>query len=479
MPVRNGPAAPTRSHETPHLLLVKSGEHVELTREARRLGRGNLPISSAVESCELEVLIRHEHERRHAVLAEQTHTTLREHVAVFKNLEEQLPRKEDLANVRLKAEADLERETRTDQSLIPVRQEQQRRRRDLRLFVTENGIGREPQYPESRMFELGIVAVVVLMESVANLSFFAPASNLGLLGGFLQAVAVALANAILGVLAGFFPARHLRDAAAWVRRLSVIGLVAYGVVAVCLNLGVARWRDLVISHASTDQGAGQLLINPWNLSLPSAVLFMVGLAASGICLWKGFRLDDPIPGYADVHRRFVEADRAYDHCLEIMRGRVIGRVELIGDGCEAVVRNAKSIVESMESVVGHMQQAAEEYKAGRQREEASCNRLLKRFRDENRAVRTTPAPSYFALYGPLPSQLDSRLLADLSERVQSARGRLEELRVEQHRISEAQRDRIVVAAERFHTLVRHQLERADAGRGDGGESVHEPLDGVS
>lgn len=203
------PGPPRVAEDSPYFVLTQGGKPVELVAHARADGRVNLPDSAAQEPNEVETAICREYERQHLELVEQTRNELRGLTAKFDELEDQLPSRQDLVACVAESVAGVEHDLASDHTVIPLRQEQQLRRRDLRAFVRERRLMREASYPTSRLLHFGIIALVVVVESVANAEFFASVSTLGLVGGFLQAVGVSLVNVVSGVLAGYFCLRGL------------------------------------------------------------------------------------------------------------------------------------------------------------------------------------------------------------------------------------------------------------------------------
>lgn len=472
-PARTEIASRTESEgrkPAPLFVLTKGGTRVELVAQARSDGRENLPESGAREPNEIETAIWREHERQHIELVEQTRNGLRELSMRFDALEDHLPGHQDVLASIAESLAEIETDLATDHTVVSLRQEQQLRRRDLRAFVREHRLVREANYPASRMLHFGIVALVVVGESLGNAEFFAPVSALGLVGGFLQAVGVSLVNVVSGVLTGFFCLRGLNHSNRHLRVLAGAGAIAYAFFALGFNLAVAHYRDLAATigvnvHASLYR----LLGSPLDLSLPSAALFAIGLIASLLALWKGFRLDDVVPGYGERHRRFVGAGQDLEQSTNGLRRQVLGRVEAVPELCRAVVRRASEDVQQMHLTKVRAQRALEAYEAQRAHLEDRCEVFLRRYRDENRAVRTKPGPAYFDTFPTFPQAIDCTPVTEMVERLGRAADLLDELKAEEHRSRGGQAARVQYAAARFEACLAERLHQADAGRGDGSE----------
>ncbi|MEP7027097.1 MAG: hypothetical protein ABI960_00750 [Candidatus Eisenbacteria bacterium] len=254
-----------------------------------------------------------------------------------------------------------------------------------------------------------------------------------------------------------------------VRALAGFGILAYALFALGFNLAVSHYRDLAASGVTAASNLFGLLGSPLDLSLPSAALFAIGLIASLLGLWKGFRLDDAVPGYGERHRRFIASDKELEQSTNGLRHQVLGRVERVPEHTRAVVRRADHVLKEMHGNTVCAQRALEAYAAKRAHLEDRCEVLLRRYRDENRAVRTKPEPRYFAAFPNFPAVVDDAPVNELLRRVARADDHLDELNAEEHRIRRGQADRVRDAAARFESCLADRLRQADAGRGDGSE----------
>jgi len=461
--------APTHSNgAAPYYALTDNNARVELVAHARAAGRENLPEPDASEPNDVEVAVHREHERRHRDLVERTRIELQGLTAELAKREEKLPTPRNLQLEVEEASAAVERDLAADTAIVPLRREQQLSRRNLRAFVREHQLGRDADYPRSRLLHLGVVAVIVVVESVANLSFFSEVSQLGLLGGFLLAVGASLVNVSTGLLAGYFALRWRNSPHARLRRIALVAVAGYVVVTLAFNWGLASWRDsAAISGANPDAHLGGLFRDPLSLSFHSAALFLVGLIASGLALWKGYRLDDPVPHYGDRHRRFTAADQGLEQASERLRRTVLAHAESVPDRCRRLVREAGQHLEELGRTVTRAEKAVEAYEAERERIERWCCQWLRRYRSENSSIRTSPAPAYFSIYPSFPSQVDAGPVESLKRRLRHAARAVEAVKAEANRICSAQSARVAEARRRFEAALGHLLHEADHGRGDG------------
>jgi hypothetical protein len=143
--------------------------------------------------------------------------------------------------------------------------------------------------------------------------------------------------------------------------------------------------------------------------------------------------------------------------------------------CRSLTKQAADVIEQLGQILVQARRALEAYEAERERIGRWCHQYLRRYRAENEAVRTTPAPQYFSTYPDFPSQVADEQVTQLQLRLERAAGRLVELKQESDRILLAQAGRLAAARDRFSTFLRRALRAADAGRGDGSSHQGESL----
>ncbi len=192
-------------------------------------------------------------------------------------------------------------------------------------------IDRAAIYPKSHILHFSVLATLVLFEGLANAYFFSKGSDLGLLGGWLQAITVSFTNVIAAFfLIGFIGLRHMSNRNKPV--IAALAAVGVGVTVAALgllNLTAAHFRDLLELNAATlalggAETTGTVLTpvldaraNPFNLqTLEALLLFILGSTFAAIAAYKGRTFDDAIPGYGGVSRRLDAASRDLEKALE-------------------------------------------------------------------------------------------------------------------------------------------------------------------
>lgn len=250
---------------------------------------------------------------------------------------------------------------------------------------------------------LGWAAValpLLVFESAGNGYFFAAGNELGLLGGFLVAFLVALANIGVATIVGRI-STHLVHRS-FLRKIGGFLAVVFGILfAFGFNLGVGHFRDALASgiewQAAQEIAMAQFASAPFDFhSIETWLLIILGVLSSLIAAWKAAGIDDPYPGYGRRSRALDDAradyvDGVHDAVDELEKFRN----DATEDFAEArrIARNAWD--DSAGAQAGGVQLAAN-LRVFLDHGERAANQLLARYRDANRAARTTPAPPHFA-----------------------------------------------------------------------------------
>lgn len=222
------------------------------------------------------------------------------------------------------------------------------------------GIERAAIYPESHMLHFSILAGLVLFEGLANAYFFSTGSDLGLLGGWLQAITVSFTNVIASFfLIGFLCLRHLMNPKKlWFFVPAAIGLPIAIAFIVVLNLAAAHYRDLLeLNAASLALGGaditGAILAplphmfeNPFGLqTLEAYLLLTLGLTFAAIAAFKGRTFDDAIPGYGVVQRNAEKSARELNRTLKKAASGRLATPEQVAEAEDLLMEMANDLSE--------------------------------------------------------------------------------------------------------------------------------------
>ncbi|MGE0044235.1 MAG: hypothetical protein AB7J28_14675 [Hyphomonadaceae bacterium] len=280
-----------------------------------------------------------------------------------------------------------------------AREEAERARADFEGFRRAAGLRRGAVYPESTLFQAGLLLCAAVFEALFSATLFAQEAEQGLLGGAVVAIGLSAANVTLGFLAGFLGLRYLQPARALSRVLGAIAFGAMLLLAAGLNLFAARWRES-LSALSEPQRIDPFAprLDLFGFAEPQAVvLLMLGAGVWVFAALKGYSgFDDPYPDYGKMHRAHRDAERALAGLREEVREALEGAVD---DAREEIGTR----ISAMRERVGEMRTTYDEAaadigiidaKARRLADEAAS--LIHLYRQENAAARAAPAPAYFA-----------------------------------------------------------------------------------
>lgn len=189
--------------------------------------------------------------------------------------------------------------------VVRARDEARRREDDLEEFRTVEGLRREPQYPENR-WNHGLWAVAVSgIEIVMNASLLMA----GALGGFAEAIGLAVAIAAVNIGFAFFGgnlARFFNHRSAWKKTLGGAVVLAGGLGLVFFNLLVAHFRQAMQTVADGSAAAAAAGRAAWQSFTAdylgigdtlSWVAALIGMLFAAFAFYKGYSMDDAYPGY--------------------------------------------------------------------------------------------------------------------------------------------------------------------------------------
>lgn len=304
--------------------------------------------------------------------------------------------------------------------LIEALKDKDRLQREYNAFRSEHKRSEKARYPASTFWHYFIIALILIGEGLANSYFFGQGNDLGLLGGFLEALFFAAINVgFAGVVA--FCLRYVFHRYSNKQVMGWLGVVFFTGIMVFVACVAALYRFQAAN--ATDATEIGLLSLPW-AQLGDAVatkdgilLILLALILGIVAVIDWFKMDDPYPGYGKRQRALEEVTdwikgRQADAINEI-HGSYVKRmreveIPTLEQRLHILVTRAKNI----EKVTVDYDQAIV-----KQLEDA-YHSLLKKYRDENSFVRSndtsgsSPPPSYFSDYPPLPpAQFNAAALA--------------------------------------------------------------------
>jgi hypothetical protein len=292
-----------------------------------------------------------------------------------------------------------------------------------RAFRRTNRLHRSARYPDSNIMHWAMIAAVVMSESAANSYFFAQDSDLGLLGGLLQALLISVVNIGIALFCGVFGMRYIHHVDMPGRIFGCTVTAIYSVVTVALNLAVAHYRvALEIDPVSALRMVFRSLTSqPFTIdNFDAGLLLMIGLLSSAFAMVKSYNADDTYPGYGRLDRETKEAGVAYENKRQELRDRISAAIDETRHEVSQLLANAHGYAIEFPGTVAETERTIGNFRRFESECDEALRDLLDRYRVANREIRGTREPSYFAVYP------DFGVNTELSEDdLQSARARSE------------------------------------------------------
>ena len=271
--------------------------------------------------------------------------------------------------------------------------------RHVEKFKRDARLDRPAHYPTSRVLHFGILLAMLLIEAVLNGIFLGEMHPLGLLGGFTEAIVIAIGNVGIGAVTGYAVLPQLGHRRIWRKLLGVLGLAGFVVTVLVLNLSFAHYRDAFAAgnfDTATTAAFQAFWTNPLGIvDIKSWLLFLIGVVFAVVALIDGFKMDDPYPGYGPLDRRLNKALQRYGQiksgCLDLLsdiKADAVDDMRQTKDELAKARGEYASILEARQRLVGVYKQHLEGLeKAGKE--------LLAAYRDANKSPRTAPVPIHF------------------------------------------------------------------------------------
>ena len=299
--------------------------------------------------------------------------------------------------------------------------ERQRHLRTLRDFEERNRLAPQSAiYKNDKAMFFAVLLVLTFGEAVFNAFSFEELQDRGLVGGLILAFTVAVANVLMGLGTGFLGWRLMGHVQWRKRLLGVLLTVLLMVSALALHLALGDLRE-AITHNAKAQIDFLVLLKPWRwfayTSIPPAVLFAVGVATFIIAAFKGrgstWGIVAPYWGHETLDRRFRAADEVFEDAKANLKDAILNAFD--GERAKVRARHEAEIAEvaQIRSLAAEAEGIERTLSDSIEDELGRLHIWLRMYRDSNRSVRDTPAPSYFETYPGFEEWRSARL--DLSE----------------------------------------------------------------
>jgi hypothetical protein len=247
--------------------------------------------------------------------------------------------------------------------------------------------------------KVGILLWLFVFEMILNGFFLAKGSELGYLGGAVEALTFALVNIGVSFLIGAVGLRELNHRNYFRKFCGLMSLVAYGVLTIGLNLALAHYRE-VSGSLVADAGREVLLrlqVAPLGINdVKSWLLFGIGILCSLIALGDAYLIFDPYPGYGALERRRASA---YDAYIRRKNELIVALLEIRDqaiEGLEEANRDLSIRRNEHDVILESRARVVRLFEAHQSHLDRAANALLAVYREANKRSRNTPPPSRFS-----------------------------------------------------------------------------------
>lgn len=273
--------------------------------------------------------------------------------------------------------------------------------KQLKLFQHDNGLeDRAAHYPKSRILHFSFILVLLLIESALNATLLAKGNELGLLGGWTEAIIISVINVgALGMLI-CLGVRWLISRKRLISSLGFLTLVITALAAIGFNLATAHYRNQLGGESpelASILAWQSFLADPLALGdIKSMMLFVLGLAVVCLAAFDWLKMDDWYPGYGRVTRAHREALGEY---AEFQGWLVHEQLQSLRDKASDVIskylKMAASAASEDSQISGRIKTLNDRYRDSVDNIQTGVNALLQIYREANKASRDTDAPPSF------------------------------------------------------------------------------------
>jgi len=307
-------------------------------------------------------------------------------------------------------------------ALHQAKENEARAVKHLRWFQQKHGLHhRAASYPTSPLYHFALVAALALVEWISLAAFYAEGSDFGLLGGVLIAMTLSIVNISLVLLAGGL-LRYVNHGSGRRKALALTGVAVLYAGFLLVTFAAAHYRvatsDIAQSQPETAAPAGTSLpshvaadFDQWRAArlawrrfagnpvgfddVFSWILVVLAVVFGIFASYKGYRVDDPYPGYGQLDRE-LNARRA------LYEGQKAEYCRLVDQVFDRILAEQARLFSDVKANIEHYQELVSQSDDERRvfvhevaEMQDACNILLKRYRQTNARARTSPAPYYF------------------------------------------------------------------------------------
>jgi len=280
-----------------------------------------------------------------------------------------------------------------------IQQEYNLAKKDLYSFKSEHKLIRQEQSSTKPLLNWAIVLVIVFAESVLNASFFAKGSELGLLGGIVQAFVIVMINVLVANLVVLLIRRRNLISNSSIEKLGYTLLSGILIVAtVCFHFLVGHYRDALRIYFENAYAFSVLNFSssPFVLiDFESYILVVMGFLFFVVLIIDLYKLKDPYPGYGEITQKFNKIKQEYDALNFVLLDDEHEMTKTINQKIELLKTEATQTYEEIQDIHIAKQKLENKYNEHVSSIKNLAITAVKSYRSMNSDMRTTPKPAYF------------------------------------------------------------------------------------
>lgn len=291
-------------------------------------------------------------------------------------------------------------------ALEAARVSERRRFRTLRKFRMDNRLDREADYAQTWQLPMAFMLAVILAEAGGNTFLFMSGVDGGFIEAFMKAAMCSVANVIIGYGTGFI-GRLVIHVKLLLKLVGAVALMGGTFLGVCVNFAIAHLRDVLEHGEAANAFMSRIQFLPSSdwfefNGIESIALLIIGFGVFVIAMVKGCGGHaspfDHYLGYDGVDRAHRDALSVYDDHKEQYKAAVEDAFQSAQASLQAAHAANNTAVQAIGEIADHAEQRAAEVRDSIGEWAATGGALLRKYREENRAVRTAEAPAYFDTY---------------------------------------------------------------------------------
>lgn len=327
------------------------------------------------------------------------------------------------------------------QPIVALRRKAAALQADLERFKKLHSVERTATYPPDRILHLSKIFLCIALETIANAFFFQ--NENGLLGGAVIALALSAVNVGLACILGhlFTYKNRTNILVTTAGHLSILFCVAASTYINALFSAFRHQFQLLADPSSFEQNSEAFKISIakaigiFYLHIPfddvtSFALFFVGCMISAYAFYKGYTIDDPLPGYGPVSRRYAAALQEALNAEGALRSRLSDR---LGAARTELLR-LKSSLNAHAATIANLERtlksAQNEFATDLPRIQAEFELVLSAYRKANSSVRKIPSPRHFEAFPTILRNIGDNVTPSLATAITHEKMEVEHFRTE-------------------------------------------------